>query len=77
MCSSRAAARANVLAALCLSTGRAPAQTTTHTNSAEFKIHARAARRGSVSIIKLREIDQLKARLAANEAALSKLTNTK
>jgi len=76
MCSSRAAARANVLAALCLSTGRAPAQTTTHTNSAEFKIHARTARRDAESIVTQREIDQLKSRLAAIETALSKLTNT-
>ena len=36
-----------------------------------------AAKRDAESIIKQREIDQLKARLAAIEAALSKLTNTK
>jgi len=38
---------------------------------------ADAARRDAESIIKQREVDDLKARLAAIEAALSKLTNTK
>jgi len=37
----------------------------------------RSGRRDAESIIKQREIDQLKARLAAIEAALSKLTNIK
>ena len=36
-----------------------------------------AAKRDAESIIKQREVDDLKARLAAIEAALSKLTNTK
>ena len=41
------------------------------------KRDADAARRDAESIIKQREVDDLKARLAAIEAALSKLTNTK